>query len=102
MEKLYAMIDIHTGFFWGAAEGESAADACRHLDSLVAKHLEDACYSEVGRYEVLDTVYDVYDASDDVDRLEKIDGLDGRDESLIAFVEALPFVSRVRRLELGE
>jgi hypothetical protein len=33
MTKLYAMIDIHTGFFWGSAEGESASDACRHLDS---------------------------------------------------------------------
>jgi hypothetical protein len=87
----FALIDIHSGYFWGIANADTAAQACRIVDENLGENAE--VYTETGRHED-DASYDVYDAtaieSDLVDS-------NGQDEDVIALIEAQPFVTRIAR-----
>jgi hypothetical protein len=87
----FALIDIHSGYFWDMAVADDAALACRIVDENLGDVHE--AYTEASRYEAA-ADYDVYDASAIEARLMDADG---QDDEVISLVQAQPFVARVAR-----
>lgn len=87
----FALIDIHSGYFWGYAVADDVETACRIVDENIGEN-----YANYGKTDRRDAAahYDVYDVAAIEPRL--VDA-DGQDESIIAIIEDQPFVARVVR-----
>ncbi len=100
----FAMIDRHSGYFWGFGDGHTPVDACRALDAEIdgTDYQYDYCPRHEARatYDVYDTTgHDVFHLAAWNDVAESILSAldDGRDERVIAAITALPYVASVER-----
>ena len=90
--KTIALIDQHSGYYWGYAETNDVKKAARFVDHGIDGD-RGQTYAECNRTDA-DSTYHGYDVSAVIDRMRVADG---QDEAAIDLIVKQPYLGSVRR-----